>query len=41
MIYNCRRSSFENVTDWIKEIKDNTDLDVLIYFIGNKCDLEE
>ena len=29
------------MADWVKEIKDNTDLDVLTYLVGNRADLED
>ena len=29
------------MNDWVKEIKDNTDLDVIIYLVGNRADLED
>mmetsp|Transcript_24926 Transcript_24926/g.24392 ORF Transcript_24926/g.24392 Transcript_24926/m.24392 type:complete len:83 (-) Transcript_24926:290-538(-) len=36
-----KRTSFENIHEWLKEIKDNADLEVLIYLVGNKEDLAE
>jgi GTPase SAR1 family protein len=36
-----RRSSFENISSWVKEVQDNTDQDVLVYLVGNRIDLEE
>ena len=41
LIYLYRQNSFNNVQEWVKEIKDNTDLDVIIYLVGNRADLDE
>ena len=35
------RKSFENIERWMKQIKDNAAKDVIIFLIGNKCDLAE
>ncbi len=35
------RNSFNNVTNWINEIKQQASPSVIRYLIGNKCDLEE
>ena len=35
-----RKNSFESVNEWMKEIQDNTDQDVLVYLVGNRADLE-
>ena len=35
-----RKQSFLDISDWIKEIKDNTEADVLIYLVGNMADKE-
>lgn len=34
-------ASFENVRDWKKEIENNADNEVLIYLVGNRCDLDD
>lgn len=39
--YHYRKNSFESISEWVKEIKDNTDSDALIYLVGNRADLEE
>lgn len=33
--------SYENARDWKKEIENNADQDVLVYLVGNRCDLED
>ena len=33
--------SYENAKDWKQEIENNADRDVLVYLVGNRCDLEE
>jgi small GTP-binding protein len=33
--------SYENARDWKKEIENNADQEVLVYLVGNRCDLEE
>ena len=38
---NYRKQSYDNVNEWVKEIQDNTDQDVIIYLVGNRVDLEE
>lgn len=30
-----------NVIDWLKEIKQHANSDIVIYLIGNRCDLED
>jgi len=41
MLYcQYRKNSFESVNEWMKEIQDNTDQDVLVYLVGNRADLE-
>ena len=30
-----------NVIDWLKEIKQNANSDIVVYLIGNRCDLED
>ncbi|KAJ1427842.1 rab-type small G protein, partial [Ochromonadaceae sp. CCMP2298] len=34
------KSSFRSVRDWMKQIKENCDDDVLVVLVGNKCDLD-
>lgn len=29
-----------NVIDWLKEVKQHASSDIIIYLIGNRCDLE-
>ena len=36
-----RDDTFVNVIDWLKEVKQHASSDILIYLIGNRCDLEE
>jgi GTPase SAR1 family protein len=36
-----REDTFQNVLDWLKEVKQHASSDILIYLIGNRCDLEE
>lgn len=33
-----RRSSFDHVQDWVREIKQNSEKDVIILVVGNKSD---
>ena len=33
------RSSFDKITQWIQEVKENSNAQVLIYIVGNKLDL--
>lgn len=41
LIYSVKDTdSFIKINDWIGEIKDKAKEDVLIYLIGNKCDVE-
>ena len=35
------RSSFDNLGMWIKDIKNNTEQDMPIFLVGNKCDEEK
>lgn len=35
------KKTFENVTNWIKSIKENADYGVEIFLVGNKMDLEK
>ena len=34
-----KKKSFENVRKWVKILKENTDLDIVIYIVGNKLDI--
>ena len=34
------RKSFEDVDLWLKDLKSNSNPDIKIFLIGNKCDLE-
>ncbi|TNV76185.1 hypothetical protein FGO68_gene8329 [Halteria grandinella] len=36
-----REETFNNVGDWLKEVKQHANPDILIYLIGNFCDLED
>jgi len=35
-----RRDSFENVDNWLKELRENGEKNIQIMVVGNKCDLE-
>ena len=39
-MFNYRRDSFDNVNEWVKEVRNHSHKDVIIVLIGNKCDLE-
>lgn len=42
MMYDITSSiSFESIPRWLNELRDNTDIDLPIILIGNKCDLED
>ena len=42
LVYDLtRRSTFDNIDNWIIDLKTNCDKDMLIMIIGNKSDLEE
>lgn len=42
MTYDITRDdTFVNVIDWLKEIKQHANSDIVIYLIGNRCDLED
>lgn len=32
--------SFENLTDWLREVKTQCSPDVMVFIVGNKCDLD-
>ena len=32
--------SFENLTDWLREVRTQCSPDVMLCIVGNKCDLE-
>lgn len=34
-----RRTTFENVSRWLKELRDHTDPNIVVMLIGNKSDL--
>lgn len=34
------RSSFEDVDDWLESLRENADVDIIIFLVGNKYDLE-
>lgn len=36
-----KHSTFENVTKWLKEVKDNAEAHIVVMLIGNKCDLQQ
>ena len=36
-----REDTFINVRDWLKEVKQHASSDIIIYLIGNRCDLED
>jgi small GTP-binding protein len=36
-----RKVTFENVDKWISDLRKNSDPDVMIILVGNKCDLQE
>ena len=35
------KDSFFNIDNWIKDLKENSNPDIKIFLIGNKCDLEK
>ncbi|KAJ8546559.1 hypothetical protein K7X08_032633 [Anisodus acutangulus] len=40
LVYDVtRRSTFENVEKWLKELRDHTDQNIVIMLVGNKSDL--
>ena len=42
LVYDIsRKETFNNINRWINEIKNNSDENINILLIGNKCDLEE
>jgi len=34
-----RKESFRNVARWVEDVKNNSNRDVILVLIGNKCDL--
>ena len=36
-----REDTFLNVLEWLKEVKQHASSDIVIYLIGNRCDLED
>ena len=42
LVYSIEnKQSFEKITEWLKEIKDNAKEEVIVFLIGNKCDLDK
>jgi GTPase SAR1 family protein len=41
IIYFISPESFKNVDFWLKEVRNYSNPDILIFLIGNKSDLEE
>lgn len=42
MVYDITKDkSFDNITKWIDDLKEEADPDLVIYIIGNKLDLVE
>lgn len=40
LVYDVtRRATFENVSRWLKELRDHTDPNIVVMLIGNKSDL--
>ena len=40
LVYDVtRRATFENVSRWLRELKDHTDPNIVVMLIGNKSDL--
>jgi len=40
LVYDCtKRSSFDNIPRWIKELKEHANKDLVLLLVGNKCDL--
>jgi Ras-related protein Rab-11A len=40
LVYDIsRRNTFENIDNWLIDLRTNGDKDILIILIGNKCDL--
>ena len=35
------RESFENLDDWIREIRQNAEVEIVIFLIGNMTDKDE
>ena len=41
LVYDIsKKSSFENVERWLKELKDHADSNIVIMLVANKCDLK-
>ena len=32
--------SFENLTEWLREVRNQCAPDVMLFIVGNKCDLD-
>ncbi len=42
LVYDItRKTTFQNIDDWINDLRNNGDKDMMIILIGNKSDLEE
>jgi len=40
LVYDCtKRSSFENIPRWIKELREHANKELALVLVGNKCDL--
>ncbi|GAA52200.1 Ras-related protein Rab-11B, partial [Clonorchis sinensis] len=40
LVYDIsKHSTYENVTQWLHELRDHSDQDIVVMLIGNKCDL--
>ena len=35
------RKTFDNLNSWVKDVKNNTEQEIPIFLIGNKCDVEK
>ena len=33
--------SFENLSEWLREVRNQCSPDVMLFIVGNKCDLDE
>ena len=41
LVYDIsKRSSFENIVRWLKELRDHADANIVIMLVGNKSDLK-
>lgn len=40
MVYDIsKHATFENVLQWLRELRDHSDTGIVVMLIGNKCDL--